>query len=432
MKQIKTTSLKKGGKEDLLAEPPMTLLQVDLWTDTHPSDVSSARSGEINVLPSALAMVGDLLRVAGGEIRNSSTTSLSASFRETVQAVNAARRMQRLVRGFSRASVEGPLYACFILTSLQDADSGTDADLLNCIDAVKQAQPGEVLFVGSICEAAKSIPGLQFEVPAGSPKTGDSDTPQRTILQLLPPIHMEGYIDEPVEAVVRMDVKKPPTTIVSTPIGQLSVSSELSPAPKREVASAVAVPAVTSISAAGDETGASFNINRSLPLKINPRWAIAGVSGVALVASLLIFSPILKNSSRPPQNQSFPAPSSSAPSSSEKSDAPPPVPQSNGEPQLTTKTPASPSAKQNESGHARTGKEQSPEEFRPAPVRGGQHGVTFTPAEIDLLIARADKDTGDGNYDRAIQEYTTVLNQDPSNALAKKGLAKAVRNKSHS
>jgi hypothetical protein len=427
MKQTKTTSLKKGSKEALLAESPMTLLQVDLWTDTHPSDVSSARSGEINVLPSALAMVGDLLRVAGGEIRNSSTTSLSASFRETVQAVNAARRMQRLVRGFSRASVEGPLYACFILTSLQDVDSGTDADLLNCIDAVKQTQPGEVLFVGSICEAAKSIPGLQFKVLTGSPQVGDSDTPQRTILQLLPPIHMEGYIDEQVEPPARAGGKKPPTTIVSPPKGQPSTPSQPPLAPKGEVASAAAVPAVTSISAAGDDADASFNIDRSLPPRINPRWAILGVSGVALVASLLIFSPILKNSSRPPQNQPPPTPPNS-----EKPNAPPPVPQSNGEPQLTTKTPAPPSAKQNESGHARTGKEQSPEELRPTPVRGGQHGVTFTPAEIDLLIARADKDTGDGNYDRAIQEYTTVLNQDPSNALAKKGLAKAVRNKSHS
>ena len=55
--------------------------------------------------------------------------------------------------------------------------------------------------------------------------------------------------------------------------------------------------------------------------------------------------------------------------------------------------------------------------------------VTFSPAEIDLLIASADKDTGNGNYDKAIKEYTTVLNEDPSNALAKKGLAKALHNK---
>jgi hypothetical protein len=420
MKQTKTTSLKQGSKEAILPEPPMTLLQVDLWTDTHPSDLSSARSGEINVLPSALAMVGDLLRVAGGEILNSSTTSVSASFRETVQAVNAARRMQRLVRGFSRASVEGPLYACFILTSIKEADSETDADLLNCIDAVKQTQPGEVLFVGSICEAAKSIPGLQFKAPIGSPQVEGSDTLQRSILQLLPPVHMEGYIDEPVETSVRVDGKNLPTAIVSTPAGQLPFSSQLPSAPKREVASTVAVSAVKSISAVGSEADTSFNIDRSLPLRINPRWAIVGVSGVILVASTLIFIPILKNSSRPPQNQPLPTPSSS-----EKPNAPPPMPKSSGDavkPQIATKTPAAPSAKQ---------KEQSPEEPRPAPVKGGQHSVTFSPAEIDLLITRADKDTGDGRYDRAIQEYTTVLNQDPSNALAKKGLAKAVRNRGH-
>ena len=80
MKQTKTSSLKKGSKEAPVSDAPRTLLQVDLWTDIPSSDVSSARSGEINVLPSALAMVGDLLTTAGGEFRTSSTTSISAWF----------------------------------------------------------------------------------------------------------------------------------------------------------------------------------------------------------------------------------------------------------------------------------------------------------------------------------------------------------------
>jgi hypothetical protein len=429
MKQTKATSLKKGTKDTLLAEPATTVLQVDLWTDTHPSDRSSARSGEINVLPSALAMVGDLLSVTGGEIRNSSSSSLSASFRDTVQAVNAARRLQRLVRGFSSASAEGPLYACFILTSAKETEDETDTDLHNSIAAVKQTQPAAVLFVGGICEAARSIPGLQFKDSDTNLLADGSDTHHRTMLQLLPPVHMEGYVDEPIVTTVRVERKKPPAAFVP-PAGQPFVSSEVPPATKRKTASAVAAPAIKSISASGSEAGAPLDIDTSLPLKINPRWAIIGVSTVVLVASVLIFSPLLKGPSPPAPNQPHPAPPGG-----EKTSAPPPIPQGNEntatppKPEITTKPPTPVSAKQSEPAHARTSKEPNSDE--PKPVRGGQHGVTFSPAEIDLLIARADKDTGDGNYDRAIQEYTTVLNQDPSNALAKKGLQKALRNKGH-
>ena len=57
--------------------------------------------------------------------------------------------------------------------------------------------------------------------------------------------------------------------------------------------------------------------------------------------------------------------------------------------------------------------------------------MNFSSSEIEDLIVRADKDSGNGAYDRAILEYRTVLSNDPSNALAKKGLAKALYNKSH-
>jgi len=197
MKQTKTSSLKKGGKEAPVSDAPRTLLQVDLWTDIPSSDISSARSGEINVLPSALAMVGDLLTTAGGEFRTSSATSISAWFAEPLQAVSAARRMQRLVRGFSRASVDGPLYASFTLTSGIDPGIEDDETLQNSIHGVRQNDSQDVFFAGSICEVANSIPGLQFKVPLNV-SVASPDTAQYAILQLLPPAFMEGYVEEPL------------------------------------------------------------------------------------------------------------------------------------------------------------------------------------------------------------------------------------------
>jgi hypothetical protein len=404
MKQTNTTSLKKSGKEALVSDSPRTLLHVDLWTDIPSSDVSSARSGEINVLPSALAMVGDLLAVAGGEFRTSSATSLSAWFGDTLQAVNAARHLQRLVKGFSRASIDGPLYACFTLTSGSDPDITDDATLLTSIDALRQTPSEEVLFAGSICEAATVIPGLQFKVPAAvlAKKT---DTPQPTILQLLPPTHMEGFVDEPIELRVRSE-DKVPVAPGSPPIGAQSLIYAEPSLTQKETPQ----PA----SATTGETAAS-SITQ-LFQKITPHWVIITVSTVVVLASILIFSPIFKSSPHP-----TPQPAASG---NEKPTAPPPpIPKPAGP--IVVDRPA-PTSKPNDSTHTRAGKEAAPEE--PKPVRGSR-AVTFSPAEIDLLIARADKDTGDGNYDRAIKEYNTVLNQDPSNALAKKGLAKAIHNK---
>jgi hypothetical protein len=409
MKQTKPTSLKKSNKEASAADSPRTLLHVDLWTDIPPTDVASARSGEINVLPSALAMVGDLLAVGGGEFRTSSSTSLSAWFGDTLQAVNAARRLQRLVRGFSQASAEGPLYACFTLTSGNEPDIAADATLLTSIDALRNTACEEILFAGTICEDAAEIPGLQFKVPTAVTLAKRADTPQTPVLQLLPPAHMDGYVDEPIESRVRPE-DKVPVAPGTPPIGaQSPIFAEPSLTPRKETP------------AASSKKDPSHDIPGP---KISPRLAIIGVSAVVVLASILIFSPIFKSSPHP-----TPAPSQPAASGTDKTPAlPAPTPTlapQPAQPAVATK-PTPPPPKQTEPPHTRATKEAAPEEPRP---QRGEHVVTFTPAELDYLIARADKDTGDGKFDKAIEEYNTVLKQDPSNALAKKGLAKAIHNK---
>jgi hypothetical protein len=414
MKQTKPTSLKKGGKEATVSDSPRTLLHVDLWTDIPSTDVSSARSGEINVLPSALAMVGDLLVVAGGEFRTSSSTSLSAWFGDTLQAVSAARRLQRLVRGFSRASVGGPLYACFTITSGNDPDIADDATLLTSVNAFKHTASEEILFAGTICEDASEIPGLQFKVPLAATLARKPDVPQTPILQLLPPAHMDGFIDEPIEPKVPVE-DEAPAAPGTPPIGaQSPIFIDPSLTQKKE----------TSKSAASSKTDLSFDVPGP---KVSPRWAIIGFSTVAVLAAILIFTPIFKSSPKPASN---PTPNPTQPASgSEKAPMPPPpVATPQPAPPAVAEKPAPPPPKQTEPPRTRAKQEPPPEE--PKPQRGS-HAVTFTQEEINILIARADKDTGDGKFDKAIEEYNTVLSQDPSNALAKKGLAKAIHNKSH-
>jgi cytochrome c-type biogenesis protein CcmH/NrfG len=54
--------------------------------------------------------------------------------------------------------------------------------------------------------------------------------------------------------------------------------------------------------------------------------------------------------------------------------------------------------------------------------------IQFGPEEVNLMIANADKDAGDGRYEKAIQEYRIALRYEPKNQHALQGLARAVRN----
>ena len=55
----------------------------------------------------------------------------------------------------------------------------------------------------------------------------------------------------------------------------------------------------------------------------------------------------------------------------------------------------------------------------------------YTRPEIEQMIARADKLSGDGSYDKAITLYNLVLRQDGRNPDALSGRDRAIRNKRH-
>ncbi len=57
------------------------------------------------------------------------------------------------------------------------------------------------------------------------------------------------------------------------------------------------------------------------------------------------------------------------------------------------------------------------------------NGMTFTSAELNALVAMADRDSGNGQFDKAIREYQAVLKREPGNVQAKEGLARAIRNR---
>ncbi len=159
----------------------------------------------------AFAMVGDLLSVDGGQLREPAQDSVSASFRETVYAVNAARHLQRLVRGFSRASTTGPLHASFTLIAASEADVSDFAPT--------HTYSGQILCAGSLCDTIRTIPGLQFtNLPSGTASHG-------ALIQLLPPVHMEGYVNEALEPRPPV-VSSQPAPAVESPRMQAAMSRQ--------------------------------------------------------------------------------------------------------------------------------------------------------------------------------------------------------------
>ena len=412
MKKTRANAAQQNETMVLAAATVETLLWVELWTgqavdrrdDVQEDDLSDtppappAVPSQMPVPPSAFAMVNDLLAVDGGQLQDSPSGSLSATFQDSVRAVNAARHLQRLVRGYSRASTAGSLHASLMLLHVTDAEAAANGAFSG------HAQTGQVMCVGSLCDSIRSIPGLQFTNPPIAPS--GNPTLSGTVLQLLPPVHMEGYVNEVYEPRVRIEAGKPSPVIAEPPQSRPPASSgELRP--------------ITVRSSIDPKVSGKM---------INPRWVIAAVAAVVVVGTILIFSPWLKNSSHPavPQTAPGPAPTSQQVAPPAVGPLTPPVSPS------PAKTHATVTIKQKDSAHSSlTVPSGTPDQADVATPRSSQHGMNFSSSEIEALIVRADKDSGNGAYDRAILEYRTVLSYDPSNALAKRGLAKAQYNKSH-
>ena len=433
------------------------LLRAHLWMADGSSTGGPESEPEGAGVPQpALAMVADLLQVRGGEPRESGAGLIAASFPDAVQAVNAARNLQRLIQGFSRAWPRAALGGCTTLARLDEAGGGIDAGLLRGNQALDQTHPGQVLFVGGLCDAARSIPGLRFHLFAGGGLGAAANGPERQVLHLLAPEHMEGYVEEPFEPRVFAEESRPAEAAAQRLAGSGATAVAAPPA-----YAAVSSPA-SAKSVAGGSTEVPFRVTRTVPA-VQPalaeryeigafsreeksarggfsRWAIIGGAAAALLAGVLIFTSVLR---RAPHPAAAPAqPLSGSPAAPAANPAPVADAGKSDSAAAGTQTPtpqvASAKAKGSDAAargkgapHAAAAAAAPQEAAGPVEETHGARGLTFTPAEISSLIAHADRDSGDGRFDKAIQEYRIVLRQDPANEAAKRGLQRALYNKEH-
>jgi hypothetical protein len=384
------------------------LLRVHLWMGIGGS--GRTPESELNLEPEfegagvplpALAMVADLLQVCGGMPRESGAGLIAASFPDLVRAVNAARNLQRLVQGFSHAWQDGPLGGCTTMAKVEEARAGIDARLLRGNRALQQTHPGQVLCVGSLCEAARSVPGLEFHSNAGWALGPVGEA--RQVLHLLAPVRMEGYVEEPfvpwVEANGRGAAAGAAPRVPA--VGSAAFPAKV----------AGGVPAVRPGLAEGYESSAFSREEKTLGRGFS-RWAMVSGAAAAMLVGGLIFA--LRRS--PPAT---PAPQPAAPV-------------------VTGSAASGPAAGAATVGAGKGDAVAAGSEARTASAKTsgagttrGSRGITFNPAEVSSLVAHADKDSGDGKFDKAIEEYRIVLRKDPANEPARQGLQRALYNKQH-
>ena len=399
----------------------MVALQVHLWT---------RQDGAKSEIPaSALAMVTDLLAVSGGVTEEGPTGaagSLAASFHDAVLAIKTARQLHRLIRGYCSALPAGSMGAVITLSSNAEPPVQIDVPLLLQTQAL--GAPGQVLVAGALSESVRAIPGLQFQPLSGGMVSLDGRGSPREVLHLLPPVDLGEMLYEPIATgPVRVEAPADGALVEAMDSASMVADTGVDAAPS------------------GPSTGAGELVGirgRSVDAPVERRfpmmWVVTGCVAVIVIVAVGFFLsrgpkrtitvdppaiPTATNEKVAPGGST----SGSKPGSGVVVDPSPPPEKP---PVTAATTPVNPKTKV-KPGTGKKVAETNPgdeaDEAKKEP--SGKTAGLFTAADINGLIAKGDRDSGNGNYDRAILEYETALKYDPNNTAARAGKLKAIHNR---
>jgi hypothetical protein len=424
----------------------------------------------------ALAMVEDFLGVSPCETKGAVGDSASGCFADVVQAINAGRRLQRLVRGYSSAT-NGKLGAGILLTNGDVSVSEAEMKALCGTQALSRAQPAQLFVVGGLCDTVKSIPGLRFKEVEAAFLNGSVAKRPRAMYVLpveafTPESSGDGEMKTQVVEVFKHPASVPeqnggnPAPLVLAPIGARSSDSV---AARPGLPASVEVPGIAARAEAAWAAAAFHALIVKLWVRPVVRWA-SGAGAVLVVAAALAMGMHGKDSAKPVDRaQGAAGPESSAPPRGLPSGGTPGAPgitpakvvevaKTKPKPEAgagvkpppavnPVAVPAGPPVVAQQSVQPAPKVEEAkrePEKQVPPPAPAGvpamsetKHGssggvsVSYSPEQLNMLLDEAEKDSGDGNYDKAILKYDAILKHDPGNQRAKQGRERAIRNKNN-
>jgi hypothetical protein len=198
--------------------------------------------------------------------------------------VRAARHIQHLIHGFSGGVPTGYVRGCITLSGEDEPNPAVDTELMQ----PSRAQPGPVLIVGSLCEGARSIPGLHFRAISSTVVKAPEPGGVRTVLQLLP---ADGSEEPPIELRKPAVAQKLPT-VAGPPVAPLT-ALPVRPRPMKEPTVAIIRKPRDKSELAAD---AAIEDERHDDDRRRPwLWPVVGLAAAAAVAAGLWFGVMRKS-----------------------------------------------------------------------------------------------------------------------------------------
>ncbi|MGB7601205.1 MAG: hypothetical protein WBM24_12920 [Candidatus Sulfotelmatobacter sp.] len=385
-------------------------ISIRLWT---PAQLRP-RSPEVswNTDSNLVCLIADVVAAAQGTPLHELRSGMSAHFNNAVQALKAAKSIERAVTEFSRRRPDDCFGAAIAvhrpveLRPFLEGDAGPAAPAFSLL---RQAQPGQILVSRETYDHLRDLPGLQFrslDPDAGHAAGGDAE------LLWASPQTYAFFATHLQEALQRQPVPDEPDQLVAV--------EENRAQPHRTKSSELRTGgfSTTKLSA--------FDVPENEPSWMSSHRVLVSLGAVGVLALATVYAiPALHK--RPeivnaPVNTNLPVntninavPQTSKPAASQNDAVSP----------LTH--PVQP-AKVASAAASLGRKPDSPKTIPPSTtaveVKPLAEYEGFTAKDVPLLLRKAEADAGAGDYDSSRHEYDIVLHLEPGNQAAKAGLSR--------
>jgi hypothetical protein len=391
------------------ATPPPTYLFIRIWIPSQPA----ADRGLLNWAAenSLIQMIADLVSASEGAPAGKRNNGLIARFGNAADAGTAAVRLQRAIAGFVAHSKAPPAASIALFCADRvDGELDDSSDELETASVLASAaQPAQILLTAAACaELHRNAPyisrsAVPFRMPNGmhsnlrayqltwnaaSPISGERPRTEKTTTQRLTDPEISRA--EPIRA------QQPAALFDAVPQpGLLNPAHPASRSRRRlPVYAGIAAVMVTIVAAGTWSLMQPANSRR-----ISTPHAEAGgmqdpPTGVAPAAN-----PAQAPPARPDPGSADPLSTITKPATPGNG---PEVPHSQPSNRIASKIPSE----------------------KITPAKGLANADGFFPSDIRWLLERADRESGDGEYDAAERDYKIVQKLDPGNSAARNGNAR--------
>jgi hypothetical protein len=375
-------------------------ISIRLWTpaqlQANPSEVSWKTGSNL------VFMISDVVTATQGIPADELRSGMSAHFNSAAQALKAAKSIERSIMEFSRRRPDDCFGAAIVVhrpIELRPFLEGDPGPVSPAFSLLRQAQPGQILVSQETYEHLRDLPGLQFRpLNADAATSGDNE-----LLWASP----ETYAH--FAAHLQQGLRRQPIPVDSDPdAASGKVPGTEPPKTKAFDLRGTALSTAKLSALDPDESEVSWMASHRLFVSL----AAVGVLALATLYALpaLRKSPPAGNSSIRPQandSQQLPKqeqlPENPSPPASEPAKIAPAA-------ASTVRKPETPKIIQSP---------PKPIEAKPVSEYAG-----FSVHDIPLLLKKAEKDAGAGDYDSSRREYEIILHLEPNNQAAKTGMSR--------